>query len=425
MHGPPQFDAGDLEAGDDGGLDEAGFDASGVDDAMYPAFTYEVPQVNDYGAAVLSSAVFVPIVFPGDPLAAQIDAFMSAIGPSDYWATVGTEYGVGPATSTGLVRESAPPAPNLTDAEIQQFLAQAIATDPRYLALGPDTDAGIMTANPAATPPAGVLYVLFYPAATTISQPTLGESCGAFGGYHSAFNLTNGAVVTYAVIPRCAMFNGESGLDAVTATTSHELIEAATDPDPNVASYLGTDTDHFVWELTLGSGEVADMCSFLLDANLHPQEALLSAYLVQRIWSNQAALNGQDPCVPTVGSGAYFNTVPEATEQPFVDQGQTFQTLATQIPVGQTATVTLDLVSSAPTDGPWSVEVLDYGVAYNNPAILDLKILGATAGENGQTLTLQIKALQAGPASLFGISPYFVYSTLGTTSTFWVGAVTN
>ena len=424
-HVPPHLGVPDAGADVSASID-AGFDASVPADATYPAFSFEVPQVSDDGAAVVGSALFVPVVFPGETLGAKIEAFMSAIGASDYWSSIGTEYGVGPATTTSLVVESTSPGSNITDAEIQQFLASAISTDPRYRALGPDVDAGSQAANPSAMPPPDVIYVLFYPAGTSISADTLGESCAGFGGYHSSFMLSNGGTVAYAVIPRCATFNDLSGIDFVTVATSHELIEAATDPNPTVPSYAGVDTDHFVWQLTLGNGEVADMCSFLLDANVHPTEPAMSAFLVQRVWSNAAALAGNDPCVPVIaGEGAYFNTVPESTEVDFVDQGKTYQTLGTQIPVGHTATVTLDLASDAPTSGPWTVQLLDYGVAYQNPAYLDLKIVGAAEGLNGLTLTVQITALQAGPTSLLGISPYFIYSTIGEVSTFWIGAVTN
>jgi len=408
--------------------DGPSLDAGPPVDAPYPAFSLgaRAPQVTNNGAPVLASALFVPIMFAGDSLTSQIDVFVSAVGPSDYWATIGSEYGVGPATSSPvIVEEMSSPGTNVTDAEVQQFLAVSIATDPRFGALGLPADAGVQTSNPSAVPPAEAVYVVFYPTGTTISAGALGESCEAFGGYHSSFALGNGAKVAYAVIPRCASFNGLTGKDFVTSATSHELIEAATDPDPYVPAYQGTDGDHFVWTLVLGDGEVADLCASLLDANVHPTEASLSSFLVQRSWSNQGAQAGQDPCVPTAGEPSYFNTLPTTTQISFVDQGQSYQTLGTQVAVGQTATVTLDLASSGPTAGPWTVDLEDYGEAFGGSEVLGLKLLGRSSGSNGQTLTLQITAVQAASPSLFGIAPYFVYSKLGTVSTMWVGAVTN
>jgi len=425
MHGPPHLvpDADADAAGPPDVEGDAGWDAP---DAPYPAFGYTVPQVSAYGETpVISNAVFVPIVFPGEGLATEIDAFMQAVGPSSYWSTIGNEYGVEAASATALITEPSAPPANVTDEDIQAFLTQAIETDPRLLALGANLDAGIQPANPNAAPPSNAVYVVFYPSSTTITTGSLGASCDGFGGYHSSFQLANGAIAVYAVIPRCTNFNDTSGIDFVTTATSHELIEACTDPSPISPAFEGTDTNHFVWSLTLGSGEVGDMCSFLLDANVHPSEPALAPFLVQRIWSNASAAAGNDPCVPKgAGESAYFNSIPVGTEVPFTDQGQSYQTLGTKIPVGQSAMVTLDLVSNGPSP-PWDVQLLDYGAAYDNPPILDLKIVGASSGTNGQTVTVQITPLQAGPASLLGISPYFIYSTAGDVSSFWVGAVTN
>ena len=407
--------------------DGSSLDAAPPIDAPYPAFSLgaRAPQVTNNGAPVLANALFVPIVFTGDGLASEIDAFMSAVGPSDYWSTIGSEYGVGAGASSPLIVEAMSPSANITDAEVQQFLAASIATDPRFGALGLSADAGVQPSNPNAVPPAEAVYVVFYPTGTTISAGALGESCEAFGGYHSSFALGNGAKVAYAVIPRCTSFNGLMGEDFVTSATSHELIEAATDPDPYVPAYQGTDGDHFVWTLILGDGEVADMCAFLPDANVHPSEASLTAFLVQRSWSNKGAQAGQDPCVPTAGEPFYFNTLPLTTQVSFVDQGQSYQTLGTQVAVGQTTTVTLNLASSGSTNGPWTVELEDYGEAFGGSEVLDLKLLGRSSGSNGQTLTLQITALEAASSSLSGIAPYFIYSKLGSVSTMWVGAVTN
>jgi hypothetical protein len=406
---------------------DAGVDVVVTTDAMYPAFNVEVPQVTDNGGGVVANAKFVPVVFSGETLGPSIAAFMSAVGGSTYWATIGAEYGVGPATSSPLVVDTYAPASAITDAEIQAWLANAIATDPRFLALSASPDAGIQPADPSAVPPADTVYVLFYPAGVSIDDGA-GESCAAFGGYHFNFNLGNGASVVYAVVPRCPNFDMLNGIEEVTAVTSHELIEATTDPQPYTSpGFVGTDQDHFIWELVLGNGEVGDMCSFLPNAFIYPTDTGFDSYLVQRTWSNQAALLHEDPCVPAVGEPAYFGAVPETTEVSFVDQGMTYQTLGTQIPVGNTATVTLDLFSTGPTSGPWTVYLLDYGMAYNNPTVLDIQSIGTAEGVNGQKVQFSIKPLSAGTAALFGIAPYFVYGENAdqTQSSFWVGAVVN
>lgn len=413
------------DGGDAGRTPDATVDATTVVDAAYPAVPFAAPQVTNWGGAIAANPLFVPVVFPGETLAAAIATFTAAIGASDYWATVGVEYGVGPASSAPLVTESIAPPVALTDAEIQSFLAQAIATDPRFRPLTARSDAGLDAASPDAAPPSEVIYVLYYPSGTTISAPGLGESCTGFGGYHYSFTPPGASPITYVVVPRCASFNELSGIDFVTSVASHELIEAATDPDIFSPAWVGTDVDHYLWGLVLGDGEVADMCSFLPAANLRPPEASMSAYLVQRVWSNKAAAAYRDPCVPATAGAAYFNTVPEATPVTFVDQGQSYKTLGTQVPVGHTATVTLDLVADAPTGGPWSVSLLDYGAAFNNPVVLDVQLAGATAGVNGQKLEVDITPQSAAPAAFYGLSPYLIYSTRGGVTNLWIGAVSN
>jgi hypothetical protein len=220
------------------------------------------------------------------------------------------------------------------------------------------------------------------------------------------------------------MFNGLTGLDALTATLSHELIESATDPDPFHPALLGTDLQHYAWELVLGDGEVGDMCSFVPTADFKPAEAALSAFTVQRTWSNNAATAGLDPCVPPVGEPVYFSTVPAVGELTFEAQGQPYMTLGTTIPLGQTAIVTLDLASTGPI-APWSVQLEDYGAAFDNPAGLDLQIVGASSGGNGTALQVQVKTLTVGSANLYGLLPYFIYSNQGNAWTFWVGVVGN
>src|SRR5262249_39975352 len=118
--------------------------------------------------------------------------------------------------------------------------------------------------------------------------------------------------VAYAVIPRCGNFGNLTGLDAVTAAESHELIESATDPYPMYdPAYDRLDDDHYYWSSTLGGAETGDMCAQNPTAFTRFSEL---PYIVQRTWSNQAALAGHDPCVPPIPDTVYFSAVPELNE---------------------------------------------------------------------------------------------------------------
>src|SRR5262249_42285690 len=138
------------------------------------------------------------------------------------------------------------------------------------------------------------------------------KSCESFGGYHDSITLdeAHGARdVAYAVVPRCPSFGHLHGVDALTAAESHELIEAATDPYPMTnPAFLEPDQAHLSWLLALGGGEVGDMCAQSPGAFTKFAEL---PYVVKRSWSNTAAMNSHDPCVPAPPDEVYFNSVPE------------------------------------------------------------------------------------------------------------------
>jgi len=90
------------------------------------------------------------------------------------------------------------------------------------------------------------------------------SSCVNFCGYHD-----NDAEVYYAVMPHpdcdgCA--GGLSAIDALTTTSSHELCEALTDPQPGQSWYDDS------------NGEIGDICPW--------QTKKLGGYTVQLEWSN-------------------------------------------------------------------------------------------------------------------------------------------
>ena len=71
--------------------------------------------------------------------------------------------------------------------------------------------------------------------ATVLGQNFKWMGCESYGGYHSLTALavigSNGSIVPtvpFAVLPTSPMCNGT--MDSLTATMSHEMVEAATDP---------------------------------------------------------------------------------------------------------------------------------------------------------------------------------------------------
>ncbi len=385
----------------------------------FPAPFSAPPQVTNSLGPILAAPRFVPVFFAGDDantVAAATD-FLSKVGATDYWKTAGMEYGVGPATSTDAVmlpmsslssiRTTS--ANTIDDSAIQNWLA------------------GMLNADNPAVPAAdaNTVYVLFFPSQITITIASFGgqtsASCQTFGGYHSDLSLNSahqGINVSYAVIPRCSSFGDLNGIDAVTGTTSHEIMEASTDPYPTSnPAWAQVDNGHLDWEFVLGGGEVGDMCA--QDPAAFTKFDGLD-YVVQRIWSNKAANAGHDPCVPALPGEVYFNASPETIDQIPLNFGPGGSLLldGVNIPVGSSKTIALDLFSDADTGGPWDVQVQDAsGMAGGGQLGLSLD---HASGQNGDKLQLTIKNERG---SQYGVNIFFVTSSLGNNGHYWLGLV--
>ena len=118
--------------------------------------------------------------------------------------------------------------------------------------------------------------------------------------------MWNSKHVAYAVLPRCGTgFGGSSIVDTLTKAESHELIEASTDPYPDISpAYADVDIDHIYWAIVLqGASELGDMCEQDPQANMEFSD---SPFIVQRFWSNRSAHAGHDPCVPLWPGEVFF-----------------------------------------------------------------------------------------------------------------------
>jgi hypothetical protein len=409
----------------------SGDGAQGNPSNTYPAPFPAPPQVQNFGGPVLSSPKFVPVFFSNDDAAtvSQVEDFLSKIGAGSYWTAAVSEYGVGAGTSTASVSLTEAAPGTIDDSAIQTWLAGKLnGDDPAW---------------PAAD--ANTVYVLHYPAGSTItfSDPMSGtaSSCQDFGGYHSNITLDanhGGMNVAYAVLPRCQAFGGGTVLDELTGSESHELIEASTDPYPMTdPAYADVDDGHIYWDLALGGGEVGDMCAqFSGVFTSFPPDL---PYVVQRTWSNKAALAGNDPCVPALPGEVYFTAAPELDDVTLSIMGQTVTVKAVQIPVGQSKTIDLDLFSNASTNGPFSVHVDDGNVLMGGSPLLSFSVGNAptiacpqgapsgsvcVGGENGQKIPVTITVKSAGQynAELFWVVSE---SPISQNENLWVGLVTN
>jgi hypothetical protein len=380
---------------------------------VYPAPHPAPPYVETYGGPVLASPRIVPVFFSNDDptMVTELKDFVSKVGATKYWAANTTEYGVGPATGAPPVDLTEAAPAKIDDTQVQSWLAGKLnGDDPAWPATDENT-----------------VYVLHYPAGTTITADDgmggLAKSCQSFGGYHSNITLddAHGAQnVAYAVVPRCGNFDMFTGIDAVTGAESHELLEAVTDPYPQVnPAYGSCDEAHLYWLFALGGGETGDMCAQLPGAFNQFDEL---PYVVQRSWSNQSANAGHDPCVPALPGSVYFNAAPVLSDDITVNyQGQPLHMKGVKIPVGETKTIEVDLFSEADTGGPWNVQVVDYGSFTGQPSTLDLS-LDRDSGQNGEKLHLTITATDASP---YKFAPFFLISEQNGQQNFWIGMVGN
>jgi hypothetical protein len=214
-----------------------------------------------YNGGPLITAVEVFTVFWGrawttgtrKTLASQVNAFFDAILVSPLLDQLG-EYSVpGEAIGRGRrVGSATVTTPTLgtsvSDGAIQHFLQQEIATNAAF-------------PRPSAT----TLYFVYLQPGVSVAQGG-GRSCQAFCGYHNDIN----GQVFYAVMPYpgCRGCTGSLAvLDALTATSSHELCEAITDPVPGQGWYDNGNNE-----------EIGDLCAW--------QTKQVAGSTVQLEWSN-------------------------------------------------------------------------------------------------------------------------------------------
>jgi hypothetical protein len=306
-----------------------------------PASHAPFPVVKYLGAPILAATKVVTITFAADANAAQLESFGAAVAATPWWDTVRAGYcepssstcvGDGPAGASVELKTAA--ATSYTDSfqgkgsTFQQFLSQEI------------------TSGALPKPDASTLYLFYVPQTTTITVDG-DTTCNTIDGYHNWMTVGSQPAV-YAVVAECAPYPGGT-LDTVqmaTLTASHEIAEAATNPEftANTAGFQLDDNDPNNWgwlDVQFG-GEVGDMCQDYF--GLGQDETTEGGFSVQRIWSATSAAAGHDPCVPIPAGEVYFNAAP--TKPRFV------------LDVGQTVTFEVDAFSEAPMSD-WVLTAMD------------------------------------------------------------------
>jgi hypothetical protein len=354
---------------------------------VYPAPHSPMPTVLYNGGATLVTPNIIPVFYSGDPYESEVVSFLSGLVSTSFWGATTSEYGIGAATvGAPIILAGTPPAA-IDDAQIQALLVAN---------LGGAMDGG---SPPWGEPSPNDIYVLYFPATTVVTPPC---PCG---DYHSEVPVSASVGAIYAVIQE-----EDNALDDVTSGTSHEIVEATTDPYVG-SGYDGVDANDQAWAPNFASGqELADMCELYASSYYTPPDL---PYEVQRTWSNASGAASHDPCVPVPPGEVYFNSALLPTDKIVLGDGWGV-THGVEIPLGASRTVEIDLYSDGPTSGPWTVAA----ATYPTPGALDFSF-DTNTGVNGDKVHLTITAVMPGPNIVT------LTSTLGSMTTYWYGLVGN
>jgi hypothetical protein len=285
-----------------------------------------LPRIGHHGGPFLRRPEITTVTFRGDDptLVSRLEEFGRQIARSPWWREVTAGYcAIGAAGdciglgSAGRTVRLARRLPSRTrDVDIEAVIA-AEAIGGALAGLGPDA-----------------LVVVYLPAGVALRDAFHPAYCGdGPRAYHRMVHAGSMAL-PYVVVPRC---QGEA---ETTATASHEILEAATNPDPDRPGFRfgpGPATAGFA---AFGA-EPADPCR-LMSFDRH--RAVEAGFTMQRAWSNRAAERGADPCVPSDPDRPFVALVPR---QPVV-----------RVAPGATVSVVLDAASDRAVQR-WTVSVTD------------------------------------------------------------------
>ncbi len=344
------------------------------------------PQAQDPNGTLLTAPNVIPVFFSSDALETDLESLLSQLPASAYWAALRKDYPVGPLTiGTSIVLTDTPPA-TATVGDVGNFIASKLdASDPMW--------------PPAAT---GNVYLMYYPSSTTLYDGS-SVGCSGFAGYHSYWHTSAQVPFVYIAVSRCDKLQT---LDVATQNTTHEIVEATTDPFfGTTPAYSGVDQDDIIWNQYPG-WELGDLC----EVEALSYQRLIGSYLTARFWSNIGAKTGHDPCAPMIAQ-PYYNSVPVTADDVTLTLSQgSVITKGVSVPLNTSKTIDVQLFSDAPTT-PWTVQAQDSSYLFGTGSPELTFTWDATTGNNGDTLHLTMTRVQNN-ASIGG-TEFVIYSQQG------------
>jgi hypothetical protein len=249
-----------------------------------PAPHAPMPSVLRHSGTVLANLRLVTLTFDGYD-AAAVDRFGDAIVASEWYATVGGEYGIRPGNHIPTVTLGPAPA-SLTPLAIEELLVQRIAEDSRL----PKPAIGNHQ----------LLYMLYVP-------PSVVRIDLTGPGYHHE------SKVDMARFPYVVVLDNGQGPAALTTVAARLLINAVTNPFlPPDDGYYADPPKIDPWSLV--RREVADLC----DGQRLVTEGDLT---LPQVYSDIAAKAGKSPCKPWSPDDAWSDVSAEPSTMREIPRG--------------------------------------------------------------------------------------------------------
>jgi hypothetical protein len=251
------------------------------------------------GGPFLRAPQIITLTFEGDDpeVVERLEAFGAMSVRSAWWGEASGGYCLGSDDCIGEGRVGPSihfrrrlPA-HVRDVDIEALLEEEARTGV-LAGLGPES-----------------LVLVYLPPSVVLSDAYSSRYCdGGPRAFHRMLRAGAGSF-PFAVIPRCG---GEA---ETTATASHEILEAATNPDPSAPGFR-LDSAAF----SAAGSEPVDVCTLL---NLDRHRTVESGFRLQRAWSNREAARGRDPCVPGVPGRPYAALMPRSAAVRLTSEGAT------------------------------------------------------------------------------------------------------
>lgn len=311
--------AGEPGEGGAGGQAGAGGDPGAAGAAGFTVAKHSpYPKFYPAKGRVLKHMQLVTVTYADYKHTAVVESMGDWMMTSGWLSKTAGEYGVGDGSHLAKVVLPGPAPSSLTEVQIRKLLLERIADG--TLPSPPDPYAS------------EYFYLLYFPLSTHITGSN-GTSCKTYTGYHDEI-VGEVVHVPYGVVPECNTAPLPA-LQQLEASASHEVLEAATDPDVvHAPAWVNLDSGS-----SFGGSELADLC---VDENV-----TLDGFTVQRFWSIGAVASGGDPCIP----------VPDG----YVDFGLTKDPYTTVTgKAGTTVQATFAAWSAAPI-APWKIGAYPYG----------------------------------------------------------------